>query len=38
MQYDLAKHRHLQPDMNMPSKTLLYFYSRYRKDREENAQ
>ncbi len=38
MQYDLAKYRHMQPDMNMPSKSFLYFYSKYRKDREEAKQ
>lgn len=35
MEYDLLKYRGLQPNDSMPSMKLLYFYSKYRKDREE---
>jgi hypothetical protein len=35
MQYDLLKHRGLQPVDDVSSMTLLYFYSKYRKDRED---
>ena len=38
MQYELLTHRGMQPDDSMTMKSLLYTYSRYRKDREENAQ
>ncbi len=37
MQYELLTHRGMQPDDDMPIKTLLYNYSRYRKEREDNA-
>lgn len=35
MQYELARYRHIQPDMTMPAKSLLYFYSKYKREREE---
>ena len=35
MEYDLLKYRGLQPDDAMPSLKLLYFYSKYKKDRED---
>lgn len=35
MEYALLKHRGLQPDPRMESMRLLYFYSKYRKDRED---
>lgn len=35
MEYDLLKHRNFQADDSTASMRLLYFYSRYRKDREE---
>lgn len=37
MQTDLAHHRNMQPNDDMPSKTLLYAYSKYKKEREEAA-
>lgn len=37
MQYELLTHRGLQVDERMPLKSLLYNYSRYRKEREESA-
>lgn len=37
MQYELAEHRHMQVDEDLPSRSLLYFYSRYKKEREERA-
>ena len=38
MQYTLAAHLKLQPDEGMPAKTLLYFYSSFRKDEQEARQ
>jgi len=37
MQYELLHFRSLQPNDFMDSRTLLYAYSKYRKDREEAA-
>jgi hypothetical protein len=37
MQYELLTHRGMQPVQNMPLRTLLYVYSKYRKEREESA-
>ncbi len=37
MQYRLLKDRGMQPDGNMPSRTLLYFYSLNKKERDEQA-
>lgn len=37
MQTDLAHHRNMQPNDDMPSKTLLYAYSKYKKEREDAA-
>lgn len=34
MEYDLLKHRGFMADDHTPSMKLLYFYSKYRKDRE----
>lgn len=34
MQYELMSDRGMQPVEDMPSMSLLYFYSRYRKDRQ----
>lgn len=38
MQYDLAAHRNIALDSNMPSMALLYFYSKYKKEREAAQQ
>lgn len=38
MQYELAKERNIFITDNMPSKTLLYHYSKYRRERELAAQ
>lgn len=38
MQYELLTHRGQAIDPSMPLKSLLYNYSRYRKEREEAAQ
>ena len=35
MQYELAQFRNIPPDDNMPSKALLYYYARYKKEREK---
>ncbi len=37
MQNELAMHRNMQPDDSMPSKSFLYAYSSYKKEREEAA-
>jgi hypothetical protein len=37
MQYDLAKYRNIAIDDNLPSMTLLFAYSTYKKEREEAA-
>lgn len=37
MQSELAQYRNMQPNDDMPSKTLLYSYSKYKKEREESA-
>jgi hypothetical protein len=37
MQSELAQYRNMQPNDDMPSKTLLYSYSKYKKEREEAA-
>jgi len=37
MQYELLRHRGLQPNDELPSMSLLYFYSKYKKEREEAA-
>jgi hypothetical protein len=37
MQNELAQFRNMQPNDDMPSKTLLYSYSKYKKEREELA-
>ncbi len=37
MQYELLTHRSMQPNDDMPIRSLLYNYSRYRKEREEAA-
>lgn len=37
MQTELAQFRNIQPNDDMPSKTFLYAYSKYKKEREEAA-
>lgn len=37
MQSELAQYRNIQPNDDMLSKTLLYAYSKYKKEREEAA-
>lgn len=37
MQSELAAYRNIQPDDSMPSISLLYAYSKYKKEREEAA-
>lgn len=37
MQNELAMHRNIQPDDKMPSKSFLYAYAKYKKEREEAA-
>lgn len=37
MQTELAQDRNIQPNDDMPSKTLLYAYSKYKKEREDAA-
>lgn len=37
MQYELLTHRGFQPSSNIPSMTLLFFYSKYKKEREDAA-
>lgn len=37
MQYELLKYRGLQPNDDMASMTLMYMYSKSRKEREEAA-
>lgn len=37
MQNELAQHRNMQPDDDMPSLSFLYAYSAYKKEREEAA-
>jgi hypothetical protein len=37
MQSDLAQFRNIQPNDDMLSKTLLYAYSKYKKEREDAA-
>lgn len=34
MEYDLLKHRGLQPSDDIPSMKLLYMYGKYKKERE----
>lgn len=38
MQYDLATHRNIQMHDGMPSMSLLYAYSKYKKEREAAQQ
>lgn len=38
MQYALAKHRNMQPDEHMSTKSLLYFYSLFQKDLQEQKE
>ena len=38
MQYELLKHRGLQPNENMPSMVLLYLFSSLQKDLQEKAE
>ena len=38
MQYELLTHRGQPVDDDLPSKSLLYFYSLYKKDRDAQAQ
>lgn len=37
MQYELLKYRGLQPNEDLPSMSLMYHYSKCKKEREEAA-